>query len=134
MSSQVDTPTAARIRDAIDLRRFPWIRPLVTTYAREFSAVASLFAGDPADPAAWARTIARVQRAPRDRARVTEVVLGQLERRGAHDAARAAARRLSDASSVAIVTGQQAGVFGGPLYTLLKAVTAIQLARRVEAE
>ncbi len=39
-------------------------------------------------------------------------------------------RLLADPSSVAIVTGQQAGAFGGPLYTVLKAVTAIQLARQ----
>jgi bacillithiol biosynthesis cysteine-adding enzyme BshC len=122
------------VRDAIDLRRFPWIRPLVTAYATDYSAVAPLFSGDPASADAWRETIARVQRAPRDRAAIAATIGRQLEQRQAPDAARAAAARLADPSTVAIVTGQQAGAFGGPLYTLLKAVTAIQLARRVAAD
>ena len=128
-----ETPLATAVRGAIDLRRFPWIRPLVAEYAADFQKVSSLFAGNPANPADWASTIARVQRAPRDRATLERLVSAQLERRGAPDEARAAAKRLADPTAVAVITGQQAGLFGGPLYTLLKAVTAVQLARKTEA-
>ena len=135
MSSHTGTASAGGVvHAAIDLRRFPWIRPLVSEYTHQFPSVAALFAGNPADPQSWRATIDRVQRAKRSGADLARLVDAQLARRSAPPEARQAARQLADAATVAVVTGQQAGVFGGPLYTLLKAVTAVQLARRVRSE
>jgi bacillithiol biosynthesis cysteine-adding enzyme BshC len=125
---------ATSSRFPIEIRRFPWIKRLAADYAFDYARVAEFFAGNPADPAAWRDAIARAQRHPRDRDRLAEIVVAQQRGRGAPADALAAAARLRDPLSVAVVTGQQAGLFGGPLFTLLKAVTAIRLAERVAAD
>jgi bacillithiol biosynthesis cysteine-adding enzyme BshC len=135
VSSDADLgPDAGAVRASVDLERLPWIRPLVSAYTNDFPSVAALFAGDPSDASAWRDALARVQRAPRDRAAIGRIVAAQLEAREAPEAARLNAARLSEPATVAILTGQQAGLFGGPLYTLHKAVTTIQIARRIAAE
>lgn len=55
----------------------------------------------------------------------------QLTTRGAPDAALAAAEKLDNPTTVTIVAGQQAGLFGGPFFTLFKGLTAIAVAREV---
>ena len=126
--------TATSSRFSIEIRRFPWIKRLASDYAFDHARVAEFFAGNPADPAAWRDAVARAQRHPRDRERIAGVVLAQQRRRGAPADALAAAARLRDPLSVAIVTGQQAGLFGGPLFTLLKAITTLRLAERTAAD
>jgi bacillithiol biosynthesis cysteine-adding enzyme BshC len=122
------------VRLPIDIRRFPWIRRLAADYAFDYARVAEFFAGNPADPAAWRGAIARAQQQPRQREAVAQILEAQQRKRGAPPEALNAAAQLRDPRTVAIVTGQQAVLFGGPMFTLLKAITAIRLAEQVQAE
>ena len=126
--------SAASARVAVNIRRFPWINRLAIDYAFEFARLSDFYAGNPATPAAWRDAVERTQRFRRHRDAVADLVTAQQERRGAPPEALAASGRLRDPGTVAVVTGQQAGLFGGPLFTLLKAITAIRLAERVSEE
>ena len=50
---------------------------------------------------------------------------------GAPPEAIAAAESLKDANAVCVFTGQQAGLFGGPLYTIHKAITILNWTKRL---
>jgi bacillithiol biosynthesis cysteine-adding enzyme BshC len=129
-----DVSPAAAASLAVDIRTFPWIRRLASDYAFDFARVAPFFAGDPATPAAWADTIARSQGYQRQPLEIARVIAAQQEQRGAPAASRESAARLADPATRVIITGQQAGLFGGPLFTLLKAITTMKLADQVSRE
>jgi bacillithiol synthase len=122
------------VRIPVDVRRFPWIRRLAADYAYDFPAVAPFFAGNPTDRAAWTDTLARTRAHRRRRTDIAALIGAQQRRRGAPPEAVEAARALGDEGTVAVVTGQQAGLFGGPLFTLLKALTALKLAGRLRRD
>jgi bacillithiol biosynthesis cysteine-adding enzyme BshC len=75
---------------------------------------------------AWATNGPVLERPHRER--LAEALLSQTEQFGAGAAARDNIERLRSGAA-AVVTGQQVGLLGGPLLTLLKAATAIRKAQ-----
>lgn len=82
----------------------------------------------PADPfrMEWARTAPELS--PDRRTLLADALQSQAAELGAGSAALENIERLR-AGAAAVVTGQQVGLFGGPLLTLLKAATAIRKAQ-----
>ncbi len=79
------------------------------------------------------RSLAGILHARRyDRNAVALVLEEQNRLLGADAASLANASRLLDPRALVVVGGQQAGLFGGPLYTLHKALTVLALARELE--
>ena len=70
---------------------------------------------------------------PARRAAVADVLAEQNLAWGAGAETLALVDRLRDERSVAVVTGQQLGLFAGPLYTVYKALSAVRAAAHVEA-
>ncbi len=93
-----------------------------------------LFDHDPADPygSAAGRVAAADEEYRGDRSALADALREENLRLGAGPAALAAIEKLRDPRALAVVTGQQTGLFTGPLYTLLKAVGATVFARRLE--
>src|SRR5678816_666626 len=63
-----------------------------------------------------------------DRARVCDALAAMNQRWGAGEETLKNIELLRDEDCIAVVSGQQAGLFTGPLYTVYKALSAVKLA------
>lgn len=108
-------PNLSRIfREYVDLRS-----------AAADAPVRKYFRGTPFD-GAWMRGTDRPLAA--DRRRIAELLDEQNRRWGAGEPTFANIQKLAEGAR-AVVTGQQVGIFGGPLLTLMKAATAVRKAQ-----
>jgi bacillithiol biosynthesis cysteine-adding enzyme BshC len=107
--------------------------PLFRDYLTGVPRATRFYDGGRWDAAGLVASADRALGFDRDRTTLAHVLAAQQDTRGAAEAARRA-RQLAEPNAVAVVTGQQAVLFGGPLYVLYKALAAVKVAALLERQ
>ena len=105
---------------------------LFTDFLYQFDRVQSFYSYAPFDEPSFFQAAQSLTYPEETRAAVSQVLEEQSERFGATEETRRNLQRFRQGSA-AVVTGQQVGLFTGPVFAFYKALTAIQLAERLTA-
>jgi len=104
----------------------PGTSKLFADFSYHFDRVARFYSHNPHDPASYSAA-AREVRYPDDRRAAVARVLE------AQNPGNALVSRFAQPGTVAVLTGQQVGLFSGPAYTVYKALTAARLSEDLNA-
>ncbi|MDE3057256.1 MAG: bacillithiol biosynthesis cysteine-adding enzyme BshC [Bacteroidota bacterium] len=110
------------------------ITRLYVDYLSHFEKVQQFYSLDFHDRRSWKKAIAEIASRRVDRSTLVRVLTEQNKEIHCGIKTLANIDLLGNENTVAIVTGQQLGLFTGPLYTLYKTITAIRLAEKLTAE
>jgi bacillithiol synthase len=104
---------------------------LFVDYVNNYSRVKDFYAGDFRDEEHWLSSLEAVSHRSIDRSSLVQELLNQ--NRDYHCGVKTLANidLLLNENTIAIVTGQQVGLFSGPLYTLYKTLTTLKLAEHL---
>ena len=102
----------------------PGTSQLFADFAYHFDRVSHFYQHDPHDPESYQRAAAQIQYPDDRRAAMVAALKAQ-------NGDSESLRRLAQPGTVAVVTGQQVGLFSGPAYTIYKAMAAAQVARQL---
>jgi bacillithiol biosynthesis cysteine-adding enzyme BshC len=118
----------------LDIRQFPGTSPLVRDYVHAFSRLQSFYALDPQATDPYREHVKQYDARPDRRSKVCDVLVAQNTAWNAPASVVRHIDELRQPMAVAVLTGQQTGLFGGPLFTLYKALTAVRLAARLRMD
>src|SRR5580704_10685648 len=110
---------------SLPFRQLPHQSKLFLQFLDNFSSVKQFY-GHPPTIAAAKKTAGTLSYPADRRTEVTEILREQNAALGTGEATRANLDRLAK-GAVAVVSGQQVGLFGGPAYAIYKAVSAVQI-------
>ncbi len=130
LTRSLSSPTLRRV----PFSALPAFPDLFATYCSRYETVADFYAGDFRSVEARRAAADRAAAMNRDRETLVGILLDQNGRWGMDERTHAHIKALRDPRSATVVTGQQVGLFGGPLYTIYKIITMLQLTRKLQEE
>ncbi|HLI29854.1 MAG TPA: bacillithiol biosynthesis cysteine-adding enzyme BshC [Terriglobia bacterium] len=115
----------------IPYTRVPHATALYLDYLYHFDRVERFYGGSPSELHSFQLVAEKI----RSRQSSRETLVGVLKRQNQHfgcsEETLANIRLLKDPETFAVLTGQQAGLFSGPAFTLYKALTTVRLAQHL---
>jgi len=123
----VESPTLEP--QCLPFSRIPHTTRLFNDYLHHFDRVEQFYARPPLRYDWWQDEVEKIQYPVERRQQVADVLERQNREFGAGEKTLANIQRLREGAP-AIVTGQQVGLFSGPLFVILKALTAAVLAEK----
>lgn len=120
--------------NGISFRQVPHTTTLFADYLYDFPRLASFYAHDPNAPVSFRSAAEAIQLDSERRVALADILTEQNRTFGGDASVEDNIARLRQPGTVAVVTGQQVGLFGGPAYSVYKALTAVRLAAKLTAE
>ena len=119
----------------IDYRNIEFVaknlNKIYLNYLYDFNKVQNFFNGDFRNSLNFLSIANSISKEKKIREKVSNVIFSQMQKFEISDETKNNIECLKNENTFAIVTGQQSGIFLGPLYTIYKTFTAIQLAKKL---
>ena len=113
----------------INFSDIPGHQNLFLDYLYEFDNVADFYTNDFRNKENYLKLFKSITENNRNLSPISEIVSKQYSQLNPSELTFKNIEKLSDNKTLAIVTGQQLGILGGPLYTFYKIITAIKLSK-----
>ncbi len=114
----------------INFSDIPGHQNLFLDYLYEFDNVAEFYTNDFRNKENYLKIFKNISESRGQiSSEVSDIIVKQYSNLNPSNLTQENIKKLSDKKTLAIVTGQQLGILGGPLYTFYKIITAIKLSR-----
>jgi bacillithiol biosynthesis cysteine-adding enzyme BshC len=113
----------------INWKEIPKTSQLYLDFLYDFPKVAQFYAGDCQKDSSYTKTLSEIDQRSYPREKIASILRKQNAEYGCGQQTLKNIDLFTKGDSYLVLTGQQVGIFGGPLYTFYKAICAVKVAK-----